>query len=185
HVESVAWVSERKDVLSTLFWMLTLLAYWRYTRQPRLRRYLPVLVLLALGLMAKPMLVTLPLVMLLLDVWPLGRLPLARSPGAPAGTTAPGVERSARRQDARPGGDPGARCRLLPGHLARPSPALAPGGLALVRGDAAAGDRAGPGRRPGHGRPLHLCAAHRTLHHARLERRGDRPTAAGLEIDGR
>ena len=105
HVESVAWVAERKDVLSTLFWMLTLLAYWRYTRQPSLRRYLPILVLLALGLMAKPMLVTLPLVMLLLDVWPLGRLPLA----APEGRDTPRVERSARRQDVRPGGDPRAR----------------------------------------------------------------------------
>jgi Flp pilus assembly protein TadD len=93
HVESVAWVAERKDVLSTLFWMLTLLAYGRYARRPGLRRYLLVLILLALGLMAKPMLVTLPLVMLLLDVWPLGRLPLA---GAPEGTATPAVA-SARR----------------------------------------------------------------------------------------
>src|SRR5204862_8024233 len=54
-----------------------------------------------------------------------------------------------------------ARRRLLAGHPARPSPALAPGGLALVRGDPSAGDRAGPGRGPGHGRPLHLRAAHR------------------------
>ena len=105
HVESVAWVSERKDVLSTFFWMLTLLAYWRYTRRPSPGRYLPVLVLLALGLMAKPMLVTLPFVMLLLDVWPLGRLPLA----APEGRDTPSVERSALRQEARPSSDPRAR----------------------------------------------------------------------------
>src|SRR2546428_1226345 len=73
HVESVAWVAERKDVLSTLFWMLTLCAYVRYVRQPRLSRYLHVLAFFALGLMAKPMLVTLPFVLLLLDYWPLGR----------------------------------------------------------------------------------------------------------------
>ena len=73
HVESVAWIAERKDVLSTLFWMLTLWAYVDYVRKPRLGRYLAVLLLFALGLMAKPMLVTLPFVLLLLDFWPLGR----------------------------------------------------------------------------------------------------------------
>ncbi|MEN6459308.1 MAG: tetratricopeptide repeat protein [Thermoguttaceae bacterium] len=74
-VESVAWVTERKDVLSGLFCMLTLLAYWDYVRRPfSMVRYLTVLVLFALGLMAKPMLVTLPCVLLLLDVWPLGRM---------------------------------------------------------------------------------------------------------------
>jgi len=73
HVESVAWVSERKDVLSTLFWMLTLLAYVWYARQPRVGRYLLVFGCLALGLMAKPMLVTLPFVLLLIDFWPLRR----------------------------------------------------------------------------------------------------------------
>src|SRR5438128_1391831 len=128
HVESVAWVAERKDVLSTLFWMLTLLAYWRYTRQPSLRRYLPVLVLLALGLMAKPMLVTLPLVMLLLDVWPLGRLPLA----APEGSDTSRVERSARRQDVRPGGDPRARKARRSEALPRARRAAWPPGLRLV-----------------------------------------------------
>jgi len=76
HVESVAWVAERKDVLSTLFWMLTLCGYVRYVRQPRLGRYLVVGLLFALGLMAKPMLVTLPFVLLLLDYWPLGRMSL-------------------------------------------------------------------------------------------------------------
>ena len=74
HVESVAWVSERKDVLSALFWMLTMLAYARYAASPGILRYVPVFVFLALGLMAKPMLVTLPFVLLLLDYWPLGRL---------------------------------------------------------------------------------------------------------------
>jgi len=73
HVESVAWVSQRKDVLSTLFWLLTTLAYVRYARGPSGARYLLVAVLLALGLLAKPMLVTLPFTLLLLDVWPLGR----------------------------------------------------------------------------------------------------------------
>jgi protein O-mannosyl-transferase len=73
HVESVAWISERKDVLSTLFWMLTLLAYVWYVRQPRANRYLLLFGCLALGLMAKPMLVTLPFVLLLLDFWPLRR----------------------------------------------------------------------------------------------------------------
>ncbi len=74
HVESVAWVSERKDVLSTLFWMLTLCAYLRYVKQPDWRRYAAVVAFTALGLMAKPMVVTLPFVLLLLDWWPLGRL---------------------------------------------------------------------------------------------------------------
>jgi hypothetical protein len=73
HVESVAWVSERKDVLSTLFWMVTLLAYLRYVRRPDWRRYSMVVVAFAIGLLAKPMLVTLPFVLLLLDWWPLGR----------------------------------------------------------------------------------------------------------------
>jgi tetratricopeptide (TPR) repeat protein len=73
HVESVAWVAERKDVLSTLFWMLTLAAYLRYVRRPSSRAYLLILICLVLGLLAKPMLVTLPCVLLLLDYWPLHR----------------------------------------------------------------------------------------------------------------
>jgi tetratricopeptide (TPR) repeat protein len=73
HVESVAWISERKDVLSAFFWMLTLLAYFRYARQPRASRYLLVFGCLALGLMSKAMLVTLPFVLLLIDFWPLRR----------------------------------------------------------------------------------------------------------------
>ena len=73
-VESVAWVTERKDVLSGLFFMLTLAAYVRYVRRPfSLGRYLLVVVLFVLGLMAKPSLVTLPFLLLLLDYWPLGR----------------------------------------------------------------------------------------------------------------
>jgi tetratricopeptide (TPR) repeat protein len=73
HVESVAWVSERKDVLSTFFWILTLAAYVHYVRAPQIGRYLLVLLSFALGLTAKPMLVTLPCVLLLLDYWPLLR----------------------------------------------------------------------------------------------------------------
>jgi hypothetical protein len=73
HVESVAWVAERKDVLSTLFWMLTLAAYLAYVRRPRVGRYLLVMLTLGSELMAKPMLVTLPFVLLLLDYWPLRR----------------------------------------------------------------------------------------------------------------
>ena len=74
HVESVAWVSERKDVLSTFFWLLTMWAYVRYVRHSKIANYLLVVVFLALGLMSKPMLVTLPFVLLLLDYWPLDRL---------------------------------------------------------------------------------------------------------------
>jgi hypothetical protein len=73
HVESVAWVAERKDVLSTFFLLLTLLAYHRYALRPTLSRYLAVSLLLSLGLLAKPMLVTVPFLLLLLDWWPLGR----------------------------------------------------------------------------------------------------------------
>jgi tetratricopeptide (TPR) repeat protein len=73
-VESVAWAAERKDVLSGLFCMLTLLGYGWYVRRRSLRRYLLVLLAFVLGLLAKPMLVTLPCVLLLLDWWPLGRL---------------------------------------------------------------------------------------------------------------
>ncbi|MCK4786001.1 MAG: tetratricopeptide repeat protein [Desulfobacteraceae bacterium] len=74
HVESVAWVAERKDVLSTFFWMLTMWSYVRYVEHPGGIRYLVVLLFFVLGLMAKPMLVTLPFVLLLLDYWPLKRL---------------------------------------------------------------------------------------------------------------
>lgn len=73
HVESVAWVSERKDVLSGFFGMLTLLAYYRYSLRPCLRTYLVVITFFALGLMSKAMLVTFPFLLLLLDYWPLAR----------------------------------------------------------------------------------------------------------------
>jgi tetratricopeptide (TPR) repeat protein len=72
-VESVAWASERKDVLSGLFFMLTLLAYHAYAQRPTIGRYVLVFIALALGLMAKPMLVTVPFLLLLLDLWPLRR----------------------------------------------------------------------------------------------------------------
>jgi tetratricopeptide (TPR) repeat protein len=73
HVESVAWIAERKDVLSALFFMLTLAAYASYVRNRSIGRYLAVSILFALGLMSKPMLVTVPFVLLLLDYWPLQR----------------------------------------------------------------------------------------------------------------
>lgn len=79
HVESVAWITERKDVLSTVFWLLTTWLYMRYTERPRIGRYLAMLAAYALGLMAKPMLVALPITLLLLDYWPLGRLRSAES----------------------------------------------------------------------------------------------------------
>jgi Flp pilus assembly protein TadD len=75
HVESVAWVVERKDVLSIFFWLLTMWAYIRYVKQSSVANYLLTLLVFALGLMAKPMLVTLPFVLLLLDYWPLARIP--------------------------------------------------------------------------------------------------------------
>ena len=73
HVESVAWASERKDTLCTFFGLLSLVAYVRYAEAPSICRYAWVAITLALGLLAKPMLVTWPFVMLLLDYWPLGR----------------------------------------------------------------------------------------------------------------
>lgn len=73
HVESVAWVSERKDLLSTFFWMISLWAYAGYAAAPSMRRYLTVAACFCLGLMSKPMVVTLPFVLLLLDYWPLKR----------------------------------------------------------------------------------------------------------------
>ena len=74
HVESVAWASERKDVLSTFFWLLAMLAYLKYVKRQSRGRYALTLVLFVLGLMSKPMVVTLPFVLLLLDFWPLQRI---------------------------------------------------------------------------------------------------------------
>ncbi len=86
HVESVAWVSERKDVLSAFFWFAALWTYLWFTRNRTVRRYIAVVVIYALGLMSKPMLVTLPFVLLLLDYWPLNRFSMdsfhkAENPG--------------------------------------------------------------------------------------------------------
>ena len=78
HVESVAWITERKDVLSTLFFMLTLTTYVCYVKNRSLSSYLLTILLFVFGLLAKPMLVTLPFVLLLLDYWPLNRF--AREP---------------------------------------------------------------------------------------------------------
>ncbi|MBK5101413.1 MAG: tetratricopeptide repeat protein [Desulfobacteraceae bacterium] len=77
HVESVAWISERKDVLSTFFWLLTVWAYAHYCQRPGRGRFVAVFFSFTAGLMVKPMLVTLPFVLFLLDVWPLGRLKLS------------------------------------------------------------------------------------------------------------
>ncbi len=74
HVESVAWISERKDVLSAFFWFLALYAYVRYVERPAVGRYILVLVPFCLGLMSKPMLVTFPFTLLLFDIWPLRRM---------------------------------------------------------------------------------------------------------------
>lgn len=88
-VESVAWIAERKDVLSTFFALLTIGAYQRYVRSPTVRAYCLVAVCFVLGLMSKAMLVTLPMVLLLLDLWPLGRL----APGLPAAAESPTLGR--------------------------------------------------------------------------------------------
>jgi tetratricopeptide (TPR) repeat protein len=81
HVESVAWVAERKDVLSAFFLVLALWAYVRYVERPAAARYLAVVACYVLGLMSKPMVVTLPVVLLLVDVWPLRRFSRARAGG--------------------------------------------------------------------------------------------------------
>ncbi len=82
NVETVAWIAERKNLLSMFFLLLTLAAYRWYARKPQLSRYLVVAVLFALGLMSKPPVITLPFVLLLWDYWPLGRLALRPSPSA-------------------------------------------------------------------------------------------------------
>jgi tetratricopeptide (TPR) repeat protein len=84
HVESVAWISERKDVLSAFFWMLTMWSYNLYTKHPSKARYLWVAVAYFMGLMAKPILVTLPFVLLLLDYWPLNRFSIHQSDPQPS-----------------------------------------------------------------------------------------------------
>ena len=84
HIESVAWVAERKDVLCAFFFLLTLWAYVIYVERPRWTRYVLALFLFALGLMAKPMVVTLPFVLLLLDFWPLRRFRFGSAPSSGA-----------------------------------------------------------------------------------------------------
>jgi len=87
HVESVAWASERKDTLSTFFGLLSLITYVRYVKAPSISHYAWVAITLALGLLAKPMLVTWPFIMLLLDYWPLGRLAGALAEKQPRGAS--------------------------------------------------------------------------------------------------
>ena len=79
NVESVAWIADRKDVLSTSFWMMAMWAYVRYSEHPGFSRYLLTLVAFMVGLMAKPIVVTLPFVLLLMDYWPLGRFQFGQS----------------------------------------------------------------------------------------------------------
>ncbi len=85
HVESVAWVTERKDVLALFFWLLTMWAYLRFLEFRDVRGYVMVMVFMALGLMSKPMLVTMPFVLLLVDWWPLGRIGGGAKPQALVG----------------------------------------------------------------------------------------------------
>lgn len=82
HVESVAWIGERKDVLSAFFWMLTIYAYVYYTERPDIKRYLLVVLFFFMGLMSKPMLVTMPFVLFLLDLWPLRRISFLQKSGS-------------------------------------------------------------------------------------------------------
>lgn len=102
NVESVAWVASRKNLLSTFFLMLTLWTYVRYTQGPTIGKYLLVLLAFVLGLMTKPMLVTLPFLLLVLDYWPLGRFPVGQlgycdnSEGTASTMTVSGREHSSR-----------------------------------------------------------------------------------------
>ena len=82
NVESVAWVSERKNVLSTLLWLLTMWSYIRYAETPSIKRYGLMTLIFALGLMSKPMLVTLPFILLMMDYWPLRRLKFEQGQGS-------------------------------------------------------------------------------------------------------
>lgn len=80
NVDSVAWLAERKNVLSTFFWLLTILTYYYYVKKPNIIRYVTVVLCFVMGLLAKPMLVTLPFVLLLLDYWPLSRISFNKHP---------------------------------------------------------------------------------------------------------
>ncbi len=88
NVDTVVWIAERKNLLSTCFWLIAMLAYFYYTKRPVLLRYMVVVFSFILGLLAKPMLVTLPFVLLLVDYWPLGRIDLGQS------STAAGVNQN-------------------------------------------------------------------------------------------
>lgn len=124
HVESVAWLSERKDVLSTLLWMLTVGGYFLYVKKGGKGRYALALTLFALGLLAKPMLVTLPFVLLLFDYWPLRRFTLrAKSSAAPL-KNKPHQERTKKPR----------RKRKAPSPNARMSPSTEPKPLSRVAG---------------------------------------------------
>ena len=100
HVESVAWVAERKDVLSTFFWILSMGTYTCYAERRSLGRYVALLVFLALGLMAKPMVVTLPFALLLLDYWPLHRFEQRRPAPRKEEKSGKGGEKPVRRETA-------------------------------------------------------------------------------------
>lgn len=100
NVDSVAWIAERKNLLSTLFWFASIMAYAHYAKRPSLYRYSLIVIALALGLMAKTMLVTIPCVLLLFDYWPLGRLRWGQQLPAQPGKKDEAAEKSARFQAA-------------------------------------------------------------------------------------
>jgi Tfp pilus assembly protein PilF len=102
NVESVAWLAERKNLLCTLFWLLALWAYFRYVRHPDWNRYSLVVTMFVLGLLSKPMVVTLPFVMLLLDYWPLGRFDLPREQPKPNQKKGRARQKSAQQVEPRP-----------------------------------------------------------------------------------
>ncbi|MDY6972951.1 MAG: tetratricopeptide repeat protein [Thermodesulfobacteriota bacterium] len=99
NVESVAWVAERRNVLSTLFWLLTIWAYASYAGRPSMIRYLAVVLCLVLGLMSKPMLVTVPFFLFLLDYWPLGRICPGQFPSPLSTPTQPPPSRGRRSEE--------------------------------------------------------------------------------------
>jgi tetratricopeptide (TPR) repeat protein len=99
HVESVAWMAERKDVLSTLFWMLVMWTYVDYARTRSKAKYILTFVFLACGLMSKPMLVTMPFVLLLMDYWPLRRMAFTSTPSAPPAVKANRAEKELHAND--------------------------------------------------------------------------------------
>jgi Flp pilus assembly protein TadD len=126
HVESVAWVAERKDVLSTFFLILTLWAYSIYTRSPGIVRMLPVVAFFALGLLSKPMLVTLPFVLLLLDYWPLGRFVSPEKP-VPHPLPTPGIEAPGKKKQKKK--ETGERPPVAPEKKEPPAAAVVPWAL--------------------------------------------------------